>query len=289
MATLREVEDEIAALTKRHADLDNKMVGYGGVDLSVGSAMSAVDKKIRELERRRTALLVGEPDPVDVAKPAPSASPPQLRPPRWISAKDVRATAAEVHEKNVEIAKTLPLETSVDDLGELYGTEAHVAVIESALRGYASELLENGRACEFNEGMYAALLTMLYRESAATAVTFHWAGNQRRLLEQRVEALESRPSEPFTSAQLQRLTAYLAPQFDTAPLLKRIEELEQQRSAMKYLGVWSEHQQYVPGNFCTDKGSVWHCNQMTRERPGDGSSWTLAVKKGQDGKDGRTK
>ena len=293
MATIREVEDEITALTKRHADLDNKMVGYGGVDLSVGKAMSVVDKQIRELERCRTALLAGESDPAD------SASPPQLRPPRWITKKETRATAAEVHEQNVETAKLLPLETSIDDLGELYGTEEHLAVVESALREYSVEIVENGRACEFNEGMYAALLTMFYRESAARAVTLHWAGNQRRLVEQRVEALESslelKHIGRFNSSELQRLTAYLTPQFDTAPLLKRIDQLEQhqmqlEQHQMKYRGVWAADEQYTAGNFCTDHGSLWHCNQTTRERPGgDGLAWTLAVKRGQDGRDGRAK
>jgi len=35
-------------------------------------------------------------------------------------------------------------------------------------------------------------------------------------------------------------------------------------------------------------GAVWHCNEPTTDRPGNGSpAWRLAVKAGRDGKDGR--
>ena len=292
MATLREVEDELAALSKRHSDLDDKLARFGVIDHDVGQAMGLVDKQLNELRRRRTALLVGQPDPADAIKAAPSATPSQLRPPRWVTSKEIRATAAEVHEQNVETAKLLPLETTLEDLGELYGTEAHVAVVESELRGYAVEIVENGRACEFNEGMYAALLTMLYRESAARAVTLHWSGNQRRLIEQRVEALESRRQDPLSSIQIQHIEHKLTPLFQVefanavAPLIERIGALEQQRDAMKYVGVWEAGREYKLGNFVTDKGSLFHCNSTTRQRPGDGSKdWTLAAKRGADGKD----
>ena len=288
MATLHEVDDEIAALTKRHSDLDDKLARFGVIDHDVGQAMGVVDKQLNELRRRRTALLAGQSDPADAVKAAPSATPAQLRPPRWITTKEKRATAAEIHKQNFEVARTLPLDTPQEDIQDLYATEAHAALIETMLREYSSEILENGRACEFNEGLYCALVAMLWRSSATTAATFHFAGNQRRLLEQRVEALESSPRQ-FSGSEMQRLTAYLAPQFDTAPLLKRIEELEQHQSSVKYRGVWSADEQYVLGNFCTDRGSLWHCNQTTRERPGDGRAWTLAVKKGQDGKDAATR
>ena len=288
MANLLEVENKITSLVKRHAELDKKLFKDGVFDGFVNDAIDLVDAELKELRPRRAALLAGHTDPAEASSKAAPVATPQLRPPRWITTKENRAAAAEIHKQNVEVALTLPLDTPQEDIQDLYATEARVALVESTLREYATEIVENGRACEFSEGMYAALVAMLWRESASTAATFHFAGNQRRLLEQRVEALESMPSDrSFTSAQLQRLTAYLTPEFGQEALLKRIESLEQQRSAMKYLGVWSEHQQYVPGNFCTDKGSVWHCNQMTRERPGDGQSWTLAVKKGQDGKDGR--
>ena len=72
-----------------------------------------------------------------------------------------------------------------------------------------------------------------------------------------------------------------------APLIERIGALEQQRDAMKYCGVWESGKEYSPGNFVTDKGSVWHCNSTTRQRPDGSNHWTLAVKRGTDGKDSK--
>jgi hypothetical protein len=55
---------------------------------------------------------------------------------------------------------------------------------------------------------------------------------------------------------------------------------------MEYKGVFKPGETYVPGNFITDGGSLWHCNTPTDERPGSGGeAWTLAVKRGSPGKD----
>jgi len=55
---------------------------------------------------------------------------------------------------------------------------------------------------------------------------------------------------------------------------------------MEYKGTYRAGERYVPGNFVTDGGSVWHCNTPTEERPGSGGeAWTLAVKRGASGKD----
>ena len=107
-----------------------------------------------------------------------------------------------------------------------------------------------------------------------------------------MEAIESRRQDPLSSIQLQHVELKLMPLFQVefakavTPLLERIDALEQQRSAMKYVGVWEAGREYKPGNFVTDKGSLFHCNSTTRQRPGDGSrDWTLAAKRGADGKD----
>ena len=65
------------------------------------------------------------------------------------------------------------------------------------------------------------------------------------------------------------------------PLTARIAELEQ-RKGFNYRGLWSDHEQYGADDFATYNGSVWHCRETTRQRPGDGSAWTLAVKHGRD-------
>lgn len=53
-----------------------------------------------------------------------------------------------------------------------------------------------------------------------------------------------------------------------------------------YCGVFKEGQDYMPGDMVTWGGSLWHCNEATKEKP-EAGPWTLAVKKGRDGKDGK--
>jgi hypothetical protein len=55
-----------------------------------------------------------------------------------------------------------------------------------------------------------------------------------------------------------------------------------------YRGVWTEGRTYEPGDSVTWAGSEWHCQTSTATKPGDGSkTWTLKVKRGRDGKDGK--
>lgn len=66
-------------------------------------------------------------------------------------------------------------------------------------------------------------------------------------------------------------------------LESHIIELEQ-RPTMRYEGVWAAARMYAIGDFCTDHGSLWHCDKAcTNVRP-PGSCWTLAVKCGRDAK-----
>jgi hypothetical protein len=63
-----------------------------------------------------------------------------------------------------------------------------------------------------------------------------------------------------------------------------------------YRGVWKEGEEYTWGDFVTLGGSLWHCNYeplyaegptpTTKAKPGTSEDWTLAVKRGRDGKDG---
>lgn len=53
-------------------------------------------------------------------------------------------------------------------------------------------------------------------------------------------------------------------------------------ASLVYCGVHVPEKSYVVGEFVTYQGSLWHCNEPTTNRPGDGSrSWTLAVKSPQ--------
>jgi hypothetical protein len=53
-----------------------------------------------------------------------------------------------------------------------------------------------------------------------------------------------------------------------------------------YKGVYVEGTEYEAGDMVSFGGSVWHCNEDTTDKP-DGAlkAWTLAVKRGRDGKD----
>lgn len=53
---------------------------------------------------------------------------------------------------------------------------------------------------------------------------------------------------------------------------------------MLYRGVFAEGAEYQPGDTVTWGGSLWHCNALTTDRPGETGTtgWTLAVKKGRD-------
>jgi len=53
-----------------------------------------------------------------------------------------------------------------------------------------------------------------------------------------------------------------------------------------YRGVWTDGREYHSGDRVTWGGSEWHCTMPTQSKPGDGSkAWTLAVKRGRDGRD----
>jgi hypothetical protein len=75
----------------------------------------------------------------------------------------------------------------------------------------------------------------------------------------------------------------------TAARGDRVKEIGTARFAVAlYRGVWTEGRTYEPGDSVTWAGSEWHCQAPTATKPGDGSkTWTLKVKRGRDGKDGK--
>lgn len=54
---------------------------------------------------------------------------------------------------------------------------------------------------------------------------------------------------------------------------------------MVYRGTYKEGQDYRRGDMVTQAGSIWHANAVTQDRPGISKAWTLAAKRGSDGKD----
>jgi|SRR6478609_2252143 len=59
---------------------------------------------------------------------------------------------------------------------------------------------------------------------------------------------------------------------------------EFQLATPEYAGVFKDGTAYEPGDMVTWGGSLWHCDKATTDKPGP-DSWSLAVKKGRDGKD----
>ncbi len=55
---------------------------------------------------------------------------------------------------------------------------------------------------------------------------------------------------------------------------------------MIYREIFSEGKEYSRGDVVTWGGSTWHCQETTKEKPGDGKAWRLVVKRGANGKDG---
>lgn len=53
-----------------------------------------------------------------------------------------------------------------------------------------------------------------------------------------------------------------------------------------YCDIYKAGEEYHPGDLVTWGGSLWHCNENTKDKP-DVGPWTLAVKKGRDGKDAK--
>ncbi|EFY6929243.1 phage portal protein, partial [Escherichia coli] len=58
---------------------------------------------------------------------------------------------------------------------------------------------------------------------------------------------------------------------------------------MLYRGVFRAGETYHPGDTVTWGGSLWHCNSMTEDKPGEAhsSAWTLAAKRGRDARGGK--
>jgi hypothetical protein len=75
-----------------------------------------------------------------------------------------------------------------------------------------------------------------------------------------------------------------------APLAARNAELEarlmtlEQQPTMKYQGIWDADRTYYVGDFVTNDGSVWHCDQACAGVRPPASTWTLACKRGRDAK-----
>jgi hypothetical protein len=78
------------------------------------------------------------------------------------------------------------------------------------------------------------------------------------------------------------------------PLRNRIKALEQRCAELdaaierrSYQGVYDSERTYDEHNLVTMGGNIWIARRATSDRPGTSDAWTLAVKKGRDGRDAK--
>ena len=84
---------------------------------------------------------------------------------------------------------------------------------------------------------------------------------------------------------LRTIGKFVASEIDRRAV-SRIAQLEKILEQRRWVGVWAAGL-YHEGNLVTHDGSMWHCNRGTDSKPGESDAWTLCVKRGRDGKDGR--
>jgi hypothetical protein len=67
---------------------------------------------------------------------------------------------------------------------------------------------------------------------------------------------------------------------------ERIAVLEDTIGKSPWKGIWIPDENYPAGCFVSFGGSMWHADGPSKgQKPGEGIGWTLAVKRGRDGKD----
>jgi hypothetical protein len=120
------------------------------------------------------------------------------------------------------------------------------------------------------------------------------AASHKAFLEEHMVKEDARVGRPLPPRRRKSTTRTTASDFELfgkcmrdalAPLQKRIEELESR--PFKFVGVWTQGMELVPGNICSYAGSMWHCNEATKDKPGTSAAFVLCVKRGRDGRDGK--
>jgi hypothetical protein len=73
---------------------------------------------------------------------------------------------------------------------------------------------------------------------------------------------------------------------------ERLDEAEQsllrleEHPPFEYRGVYEPGKTYPKGSFVT-QGGIWYATEETKQPPGHGIGWKLAVRAGRDGRDGK--
>ena len=73
----------------------------------------------------------------------------------------------------------------------------------------------------------------------------------------------------------------------SAQRVQRLEERMDAATGLRYLGTHDPGEVYEPGDGVTHGGSLWVARARTSSKPGTDDTWTLAIKRGKDGRDAR--
>lgn len=167
---------------------------------------------------------------------------------------DVRDRVVAVEAKSMQPVLALPPEAGIDDLKD------RIKTLE--MRAEGPSLAEMG-IVELRKGLsdVQAELRQEVRENIS--------------LRERIAVLEARPPVP-------------GPAGEPGPAGRDGKDGEPGKPGLEFAGVYQEGKSYERGHMVTWGGGSWHCNEPTNDKPGEGSkAWTLMVKRGRDGKDGR--
>lgn len=99
--------------------------------------------------------------------------------------------------------------------------------------------------------------------------------------EERLATVNKSGSVGASPALIKDLAAAVAEVLKTR-IIPRLNKLEEANETFTYEGPFDPAKSYVKGNFASHGGSMWYCERATRQRPGDGPDWVLAVKHGRD-------
>lgn len=276
----KRLEGEIAAAEKRAVEIEQvirrcESGDYSDADAgkysnsayqAAHTARGVISKRLSELQERYAAVLAGDPDPGGEERektqaPRTSSLPP--RPPVAAKKKVTSSLVAPEIDRGLvgmgarDVAQVLGIpdaeSKSEADWGDL---------VEQNFRGNREAFGADNPAYSFDAATYATIKKLIAWGLSKGALDKAVGGTLRREVETKLT---------------KRIGALGA----------RIHEIE--GSAFKYMGVYQRAQAYPRGAGVTFGGSVWIAAKDTVLPPGtpEGrNDWTLAIKRGRDGKDG---
>lgn len=262
-AAVQPTAADVAALQQRIHTLETQLAQPPTADNGLTDRLAAVEDGLKQYGDLRERVAVVETKAAQPITLPPPPAPPDLTPllerlagaeARMAVLGDVRDRVVAVEAKAMQPVLALPPEAGIDDLRERLKT--------LELRAEGPSPTDMG-------------LVDVRKALSDLQADLKFEQRENATLRERIAVLESRPPA-------------VGPQGEPGPAGKDGKDGEPGKPGMSYEGVYQEGKAYDAGQLVTWGGSSWHCNEPTDTKPGDGSkAWTLMVKRGRDGKDGR--